>query len=399
MVNLEYTNTQLNFSTYDPVENSELVEKIWTGLLKKCRHGYFMSWGWISTWLRNLPSTSKVEFVVGFQDESPRLAFFLGRKTRYKFGVLPIRVISLNTVGDPYYDLLYIEYNSILYEPGAERFIDQFVRYTNELKWDEFTLPGIENDFFRQVVASDQLTELKFHAFLEENTDSYYVELQKIRDADMDFMRFLSSNKRSQIRRSIKEYERDGKLQIEEAETLEQALVMFEGLVAFHQEEWNKRGKPGVFSNKFVYQFHIDLIRSRFSLKEIQLLQIRNEKMTIGFLYCFVYQDEVLFYQSGFCYTQGNVFRPGLVSHYYAIVHNALRNMKTYDFLAGAEAYKSSLSTNSTPLHWVRLMKSGIRLALAKKLRVLRGNIAVLSIPEKEKGSDVEAIHSEYMFH
>src|SRR6185436_1937364 len=241
-------------------------------------------------------------------------------------------------------------------------------------KWDEFNLPGIGDDFFSLLMASGQLTAPRFHALLEETTNSFYVELQKIRDVEMDFLRLLSSNKRSQLRRSIKEYERDGKIQIEEAETLEQALFMFEGLVAFHQEEWNKRGKPGVFSNKYVYQFHIDLIRSRFDLKEIQLLQIRNEKMTIGFLYCFVYQDEVLFYQCGFCYTDGNVFRPGLISHYYAILHNAGKNMKTYDFLAGAEVYKSSLSTNSNPVHWLRWMKSGIRLALTKRLRDLRGS-------------------------
>jgi hypothetical protein len=354
-----------------------------------------MSWGWISTWLRNLPSTSKVEFVVGLQDETPRLAFFLGMKTRYKFGVLPIRVISLNTVGDPYYDLLYVEYNSILYEPGAEQFINQFIGFTNRLKWDEFILPGVADDFFSLLRASDQLTAPQFHALLDESTTSFYVELQKIRDADMDFLRLLSSNKRSQLRRSIKEYERDGRIQIEEAETLDQAIFMFEGLVAFHQEEWNKRGKPGVFSNKYVYQFHTDLIRSRFDLNEIQLLQIRNEKMTIGFLYCFVYQDEVLFYQCGFCYTEGNVFRPGLVSHYYAILHNAKKNMKTYDFLAGAEGYKSSLSTNSVPVHWLRWMRSGIRLALMKKLRDLRGNITTWRILEKKKAVNVPAAHSE----
>ena len=393
MPNLENNNIQFVFSSYEPVGNYELIEQIWTSLLKKCQHSYFMSWGWISTWIRNLPSTSKVEFVVGYQNEVPTLAFFLGYKTRYKFGLLPSKIVSLNTVGEPYYDLLYIEYNSVLCENCNEQLIDAFVEYINKLKWDEFVLPGITNDFLAGINISKQFRDFKFHTFADETSSSFYVELQKIRDVNMDFLKLLSANKRSQVRRSIKQYELEGKIQVEEAETLEQALFMFQGLVVFHQEEWNKRGEPGVFSNQYVYQFHLDLIRSRFAHKEIQLLQIRNDKMTIGFLYCFVYQNEVLFYQCGFCYTEGNVFRPGLVSHYYAIKHNAQRNMKTYDFLAGGEAYKSSLSTNSVPVYWVRLMKNGFRLLLTKEFRDLKSNIKSMRFAQNKKGSSVEAVH------
>jgi CelD/BcsL family acetyltransferase involved in cellulose biosynthesis len=214
-----------------------------------------------------------------------------------------------------------------------------------------------------------------FHIITDEISNSYYVDLEKIRAVNLDFLSLLSSNKRSQVRRSIKQYEINGELEIHESSSTEQALAMFEELVVLHQDEWNKRGKPGAFSNKFLYRFHLDLIRERFKDGEIQLLEIRNHTTTVGILYCFVYHGEVLFYQSGFNYSPGNVYRPGLVSHYYAIVHNAKKGMGTYDFLAGESAYKSSLSTDSVPMYWIRLLKNPRRLSLEKNILNLKEHI------------------------
>jgi CelD/BcsL family acetyltransferase involved in cellulose biosynthesis len=72
----------------------------------------------------------------------------------------------------------------------------------------------------------------------------------------------------------------------------------------------------------------------------------------------------VLFYQSGLNYSAGNQYRPGLVSHYFAILHNAAQNMDSYDFLAGDADYKKSLGTNSLPMYWIRLIKNNSRYRL-----------------------------------
>ena len=386
---------RLDFFAYEPFKNYELVEKIWIAMLDKCQHSYFMSWGWISTWIKSLPVDSRVELIVGYQADIPVLVFFVGRRKRVKFGVVPTNIISLNTMGDPYYDLLYVEYNSVLCESPTEWVVNEFFQYMDKLKWDEFILPGMAASFIASFNILNDTRRIKFHPLLEEVTSSFFVELQKIRDVDMDFMKLLSANRRSQVRRSIKQYELDGKIQIAEAGDLAQALMMFDELVVLHQAEWQKRGKPGVFSNKYIYQFHRDLISSRFDHNEIQLLQIKNDKMVIGFLYCFVYRGEVLFYQCGFTYTAGNVYRPGVVSHYYAITHNAMKNMKTYDFLAGDEAYKSTLSTNSVSMYWVRLMKNKVRLNIVKGLHGLKDNVKAMRFMghTKESSAGTASFH------
>lgn len=363
----------LIFRSYRPFSNLDFVRGIWLDLLSNSPHSYFTSWGWISTWVNSLPHNYDVEFIVAFDHERPVIAFFLCRRTPKRYGFLSSRILSLNSTGDRYYDELYIEYNSILYDPTVVPNPNVIVSYLNTSAWDEIRLPGISEEFAQgmQLFSSDGRMG-GAGILIDDSMHSFFVDLQKVRDAGMDFLKLLSANKRSQIRRSIKQYELDGKIKLQEAQTSEEALAMLDQLAVLHQLEWTREGKSGAFSNEYLYQFHKDLIRSRFDEKEIQLLHVHNEKMTIGYLYSFVYQGRVLFYQCGFNYLADNNYRPGLVSHYFAVLHNAAEGRSVYDFLAGDSAYKSSLSTDATSMHWVRLVRSGNRLAFEKLVVALK---------------------------
>jgi len=360
---------------YNPFESLNQVEELWKAMLQKSQHSFFTSWGWISTWIKSLPADSGVRLIVGSWKDIPILAFFVGERQYFKYGILPSRIFSLNSTGNPYYDCLYIEYNSMLSDAVIELLPWEFLHYVKNMVWDEFILPGMSQAFLSgSGTILDELSG-KFHVLLDAVRNSYYVDLEKIRAGGMDFMRLLSANKRSQIRRSIKQYELDGPVETEEAQSQNEALAMFDEMVVMHQREWNRRGEPGVFSNQYMLQFHENLIRSRFAEHEIQVLKIRNSSKTIGILYCFVYHGDVLFYQSGFNYESENVYRPGLVSHYYAVLHNAAKGMKTYDFLAGEAEYKKSLSTDTNSMYWVRWIKSQPRFYIEKNILTIKNRI------------------------
>lgn len=360
-------NINLKFLSYNPFTNVDITKNIWLTLLGKCRHSYFTSWGWISTWLNSLPAGIDVQLIVGYLKDEPVMAFFIGRHKRNKYKLVPTKTISLNTTADRYFDELTIEYNSIVLNPAYQANIKDLLSYLYTLKWDEFRLPGasqnLMSDFNLPVNDDENLCLI-----VDGVRNSHFVELQKIRDAKMDYLQLLSSNKRSQIRRSIKQYELEGETQIHEAASVEEALLMLDQLAVLHQQEWTKRGEDGSFSNKYFHQFHKDLIQNRFNNHEIQLLHIFNANRTIGYLYNFIYDNNVLFYQSGLNYSVENIYRPGLVSHYFAILHNAKSNFSNYDFLAGDSAYKSSLSTNSTPMYWLRFFKSRNRYRFEKSV-------------------------------
>jgi hypothetical protein len=363
----------LVFSSCNPLTSLDSVRDIWLGLLRSSPHNYFTSWGWISVWIKSLPQDYGLEFIVAHLDARPVIAFFVCRSDIKRYGFLKSRIISLNSTSDPYYDALYIEYNSILYDPAVVSNMGEVVNYLNSAAgWDEFHLPGIPAEFAAHLGVPNSNSASTLNVIIEESMPSFFVELQKIRDFGMDFLKLLSANKRSQIRRSIKQYELDGKIQLHEAQSTQEALSMLDRLASLHQQEWVSKGQPGAFSNPYLYQFHRDLIGSRFEEKEIQLLHVYNEKMTIGYLYSFVYDGRVLFYQCGFNYLEDNNYRPGLVSHYFAILYNASFDRSVYDFLAGDSAYKSSLSTNSTSMHWVRLIKNSNRFVFEKKFMALK---------------------------
>ena len=335
-----------------------MIETVWCSMLKICDHDYFLSWGWISTWLKSLPEKADVRLVVGYLQDQPALAFFLGSAQRRKYKVLPVRTISLNTTGMRDLDMLYIEYNSVLCAPSLRFDMSALLKYLENRSWNEFILPGLSSDFVNQAGLADIKNINDAGVVMEEQATAYYVDLEKVRIANMDYFQLVSSNRRSQIRRSIKEYQKDGEIQVESAVSALQALQMLDALAELHQQEWEKRGEPGVFSNQYLFDFHKALISSRFDLGEIQLLKVFTPSAPIGYLYSFVYNNRILFYQSGFNYQPGNLYRPGLVSHYYGIMHNAQNGKLAYDFMAGEAGYKSSLATDSKPMYWMRLEKA-----------------------------------------
>ena len=64
----------------------------------------------------------------------------------------------------------------------------------------------------------------------------------------------------------------------------------------------------------------------------------------------------MLSYQSGFAYPEAaGPRKPGLTTHWLAIEMYRAEGMRLYDFLAGEDRYKTSLSNAEIALHWLDL--------------------------------------------
>jgi hypothetical protein len=360
---------QIKFIYYNPFSDLSTVEKYWQLLLRKCEHEYFLSWGWISTWIKSLEARADIRLVVGFIQNEPVAGFFIGTSSKRKYGIFRSKLVSLNTTGSAYFDKLFLEYNRILVDAAVQFGVRELIQALADIPWDEFNLPGLGSDFVGKIGLIDLPDTARFHILIDELSPASFVDLEQVRAMDLDYMRLVSSNKRSQIRRSIKEYEKDGEVRIIEAASANQALGYLAELIALHQKEWSSRGEVGAFSNRYLSQFHADLIAARFEHGEIQILKCFTPKATIGVLYNFIYNGRVYFYQSGFDYPPGNVYRPGLVSHYFAIRHNAEKGMSVYDFMAGDASYKTSLAPESQPMYWIRLFRRPFQFHLERTVR------------------------------
>jgi CelD/BcsL family acetyltransferase involved in cellulose biosynthesis len=342
----------------------ERIQDIWLGLSAIARPSYFLSWSWTENWLDLLPPEVPMQLAVISADGVPCLAFFLGSRCMRRHGFVSSKVRFLNACGIDDYDELVIEYNSWL---ATDRSLT--LRAVLDLlpdDWDEIELPALD------VMASpgDLLSQgLGPYRLKQRGSACAMVDLDKVR-ASGNYLELLSSNTRSQIRRTAKLYAKRGPLRLEAAQTNESAVDTFNELLLLHDESWTTRGTGGAFI-PFVRAFHERLVRQRFASGEIQLLRLQAGDETIACLYNFVWNGVVYFYQSGIRYESDGRLKPGLLCHAEAVRHNSATGHRLYDFLAGDSQYKRSLATDSRDLIWARIQKPRLRFRVEDVLEAL----------------------------
>lgn len=345
----------------NPFNEFDRVQDIWTSLESESPSvSFFNSWGWVSTWLTCLPNNLTLDLIVNVENDVPVCCFFLGATYQTENKFKKSRGF-LNSTGFEKYDDLVIEYNSLLCPKhdinhqlaialASLNNIEEFrFSHTTNIDFDHF------QDYFQR----------------SESNPSYWVNLKDI-DPEKGYLSYLSKNKRNQIKRSIKAYESTSELKIEFATDIAQAKSFFKNLEILHQQEWIKRGKSGAFAEPFFKTFHDKLISTRFEQGEIQLIRIFNDEEDVGYLYNFVFNNDILFYQSGFNYKADNKFRPGIVSHYLAITQCLEKGFNKYNFLVGKTQYKESLSTHSDILYSVVLSRKTVKSRIENTLRKIQ---------------------------
>lgn len=184
------------------------------------------------------------------------------------------------------------------------------------------------------------------------------VDLAAVRAAGGDFLATLSANTRYQVRRSLRHYEARGPLQVARAADEAQAQAWFEAMAALHGAAWRARGKPGAFANPFMRHFHAALLARALPRHEVDLLRMTAGDATLGYLYNFHHRQRVLAYQSGFNPDDAGAHgKPGISCHVLAIRRALSEGDAVYDFLAGADRYKTSLANAESTLIWSELAR------------------------------------------
>jgi len=347
-------------------QHREEIRDIWLELQSKSAHSFFTSWGWMEVWLESLPPRIAVDLVVIYSDDKPICCFFLGIGSGLQHGLFYKTCAYLNQAGDEKIDDLVIEYNSALGSIGkvawAKLLADPIFS-----KIEEFFFSNITESAFADIDVGE-----KFEIKVSKKTPSYYVDLAAIRESDRSFSDFLSTNKRSQLKKSLAYYDDGNAVKVREAANVEEALVFLDKLKRLHQSRWVEQGKPGAFASSYFTGFHVNLIKNRFASGEIQILEVSNSSKAIGYLYNFIQDGKVFFYQSGFLYESGSAARPGIVCHYLAIEHNLAMGKDVYNFLAGDAQYKRSLSTHHDHLHTVVAVRSNFKWLVERGLRAVK---------------------------
>lgn len=265
----------------------------------------------------------------------------------------------MNAVGDWAYDELCVEHNAMLATGGAS--IAQLIGLLPP-NWDEMFLPALDAPTY-EALASAKLGR-GLHVRIDRQVADYWVDLVKVRDKG--YLPLIGSSTRAQLRKAQR-LAPDAKLQV--ARDVAEANDIYDELVVLHTRNWQQKGEPGAFADKWFDRFHRRLITRRFERGEIQLVRLRSSNETIGCLYNVVSSGRVLVYQTGINPDVDRALKPGFFTHLFAVEHCAKEGYAAYDFLGGDAQYKKSLSTDETKIVWARVQKRQLVFALEDRAR------------------------------
>ena len=359
------------------------LAQLWRELEARSDCHFFLSWDWIGCWVAEIGQPVSVLIgrragqvvVLGVLVSSPRR------------GRLPLKIFGaeLHNTGDPEKDVITIEYNGLLVardvtdiaaEDAAIRFL-----LSDQTAAGRAAAPRIDELHLRNVVrtyAADAPSSQGAGGLLRElawSKPSWQVDLDAIRASGCTYADTLSANTRQQIRRSMRLYEKQGKLTATRARDVPEALAFLDGLKALHQPYWIQRGEPGAFAYPFFERFQRRLIETCQPHGGVELIRVTRGDTVIGYLYNLIYRRQVYSYQSGFLFEDDPKLKPGLVSHCLCIEMHEREGNAVYDFMAGENRYKSNLGSPGPDMHYVVLRRPTAANRLEAGLRSLRDRI------------------------
>jgi CelD/BcsL family acetyltransferase involved in cellulose biosynthesis len=325
-----------------PFRSLTALESDWHNLESSSTTSFFQSWSWISSWLSALPKDIRPLVLTVFDGpELVGLGLVVNNQGSF----------YLNETGVGGIDALCIEHNMLLARKGIERQVLEcaahFLLYGNH-QCKKLYVSGISQDI-TQFPRAFNLGGERTQVDILSQAPFYTVDLV----AAVPYESQLSRNTRYQIKRSLRKYSLFGEVKLSFPQDIAEAEVFFKRMTVLHRQSWDRKGQDSGFLSEFSQRFHWDMVTKQYDAGGINLVRVMAGEHEIGYLYLLLKGGVVSVYQTGFHYEASGQFKPGLVSHYLAILYYQNAGYKAYDLLAGKSQYKNSLSTDQGEMVWL----------------------------------------------
>ncbi|WP_175577528.1 GNAT family N-acetyltransferase [Photobacterium proteolyticum] len=353
---------------YNP--DREKLAKAWQQLEARSRPNFFLSWLWIGTWLECcVDDCYLVEARTG--KEVVGLGILVAKKSRLPFDSR--QSYFLHQTGDPEQDQLCIEYNDFLLLPAyAEKARTTMLSkiFLSLVGNGALVIGACQKGLFNSALRLGAESRCVWDSV------AYKLDLNRLRADDMSLEQSLSRSGRYQIKRSLKRYERQGKITITTATTTDEALAMFADAEPFHIARWGALPGQSGFTNPKFKHFHHTLIRRGAESGEVVLHTLCAGDEPIGVIYNFHYDNQVYFYLSALNYNlQDKHLKPGLTAHYLLINQALSKGMEGYDFMAGVTRYKQTFANSESPVATYHYQQPHLALKVEDSLRRFKRRI------------------------
>lgn len=309
---------------------------IWNRLLARSNADtVFLTWEWVSNWWK-VYGSGKDLWVLTLRDDTGALIGIAPLYRRRRKILKSITVNEIRFLGSG--EDVSPDYLDFIIERGKEsEAIEAVAAYlASRVEWDVLDLTD---------VLSTSLTAMSFKSIFARDGFSVhdrtcatcpYIVLPSSWD---EFLNTLSANARYNVKRRIKNIERDFRARFFVWEDMEGLDGAMESLARLHNKRWEEREVRHSFSSDEYISFHKAVARdfAKQGWLHLSCLELNGE--LIGMLYDYHYGDKLFYYQAGFD-PAFHKYSPGLVLRAYVIqkaIHDGVREL---DFLKGAYAHK-----------------------------------------------------------
>ena len=356
--------------TLSTVTDWQALGEQWRELETRAEASFFQSWSWIGCL-----AAERYDDPVLLAARRDGRTIALGLFNRHRGWLFD--TLWLHETGHPQRDAVFIEHNGLLIDAEVTAKVGaDTLRAACLAAARRSTIPksrpgrrlilgGVDAAHLRAAASIATVTRLTTRVAPALDL----TELRRDGDRHVDI---LSTNTRAQLRRSLRAYAAIGELAIQRASDNAEAHRFLDALGRLHQATWQRRGRAGAFANPQFLRFHHALIDRALPRGEVELSRVTAGQAELGYLYNFHYRDRVSAYQSGFDYTVGDRrAKPGLTCHHLAIEQGLAEGRVCYDFMAGDDRYKRSLSNTASTLHWATAVSRVDPTRLAEAARAL----------------------------
>ncbi len=351
--------------------------------LEQCTNntGLTNSWIWVKTWLDYHAPLIEYSFIFG-QHNGQIIGAALVVEALYKRRGIPVARIHLGTGK-------YVEYNRLLVVPEyLDSFAVELVKTVqHQFCWSELHLDGFVSEDAKALLKAGRNAGLLFRQV--DVRKSPIFEFQKASDdGHQDVLPALGKNTRANLRRSSRLFEDTfGPVTVEWAETAEQARAILKELIDLHQIRWTRmKDQTGAFDKEHLKAYFAGMIDTLklWPHGSLIICRVKAGETTLGCLYHYIEDGHIMFTKGGIAQFEDAKMKPGLIAHVACMDECWKRGLAEkwygnkgltkYDFLAGDEPYKDTLTNTQGRLVWATAER-GLLLWLMRRISDIKNKM------------------------
>jgi CelD/BcsL family acetyltransferase involved in cellulose biosynthesis len=325
----------------DSLDRLDGLRQEWGALLaESASDNLFLTWEWLRSWWRHLGAGRRLCVLAlrGNGGELLALAPFAGAGGLMGRILPQLGFLGTGTVGSDYLDLI------------ARRGSEQLAA---EALAGELARRGLALDLRQLAVApcaERVLLALAGRGYVVSRVRSDVCPFMRLEGQSWDsFLGSLGPEHRYNVRRRLRQLEREGGLRFARVETDAERRAVLEALIRLHEQRWRSRGGSQAFGEPGVAAFHEEVSALALERGWLRLFSLRLDGELLAALYGFRYGRSFLYYQLGWDERQ-RTRSVGMVALALAIRSAIEEGAAEFDLLHGNESYKSLWARESREL-------------------------------------------------